>query len=211
MRHPYIIPAPGSRFGRLVVGAPIGRSASGMLMIDVVCDCGKPFSTTLKNLFSGQTKSCGCLKFDIHSRRLWKHGMVPKALYTCWRNMLMRCSNPGYEGYENYGGRGISVCDEWKVFIAFRDWAFSSGYAKGLTIERKDVNGSYNADNCCWIPKSAQAWNKRNSHLLTAFGETKSVPAWARDSRCRVSQSVIRGRIYRWESHEAILTTPKLH
>ena len=92
----------------------------------------------------------------------------------CYRNS---CSN-----YCDYGGRGIKICDEWlNDFSTFKEWALSNGYREGLTIERKDVNGDYCPENCCWIPKSEQAKNRRNSHFITYKGETKTLSDWSKE------------------------------
>ena len=74
------------------------------------------------------------------------------------------------------------MCDEWKNnFQAFYDWSISNGYTEGLTIERKDVNGNYCPENCCWIPKSEQPKNRRNSHFITYKGETKTLSEWSKE------------------------------
>lgn len=83
--------------------------------------------------------------------------------------------------YHNYGGRGIAICDEWKNdFRSFYDWALANGYSHGLTIERKDNNGDYCPENCCWITRKEQNRNRRNVVMLTYNGETMSCAEWSR-------------------------------
>lgn len=82
-------------------------------------------------------------------------------LYGVWRTLRQRCENKNNEAYVNYGHRGISVCSQWSVFSVFREWALSSGYRKGLTIERKDNDGNYNPENCIFATYKQQAANKR--------------------------------------------------
>jgi hypothetical protein len=90
--------------------------------------------------------------------------------------MKTRCNNPNYELYHRYGGRGISVCVEWAdSFIAFRDWAFSSGYSEELSLDRIDNNGNYCPENCKWSTVTEQANNRRTNRLVTVFGETDTL------------------------------------
>ena len=94
-------------------------------------------------------------------------------LRTRWQHMINRCENPNCQDYQNYGGRGISVCDEWKNFSAFEKWALSSGFAPELgsydcTLDRIDVNGNYEPSNCRWVDMKVQQNNKRNNLKQTA-------------------------------------------
>lgn len=97
-------------------------------------------------------------------------GLSDNRLYSIWKNMKSRCNNSNVPAYTNYGGRGITVCDEWEKFENFREWAMQSGYAETLTLERKDVNKGYSPDNCKWIPKSEQPKNRRN--IIRVEGKT---------------------------------------
>jgi hypothetical protein len=95
--------------------------------------------------------------------------------------MRSRCSNPRATRYEEYGGRGITVCADWKDnFELFRDWAMASGYADTLTIERKDANGNYSPDNCTWIPLAEQSMNTRSQKFVKIDGVTKLQKEWLR-------------------------------
>ena len=92
------------------------------------------------------------------------HGGRYTQLYSRYTDMKTRCFNPHYKRYADYGGRGVTVCDEWRnSFTRFRDWAVSNGYEDGLSLERIDVNGDYCPENCTWITMAEQAKNKRNS------------------------------------------------
>lgn len=82
-------------------------------------------------------------------------------LYNIWRGMKQRCTNPNATGFADYGGRGIGFCDEWADYENFRSWAVSVGYADNLSIERRNVNSNYCADNCYWADNTIQACNKR--------------------------------------------------
>lgn len=181
------------------------------------CDCGKIVDVKLTSIDGKHTRSCGCMKAEKASQRMkdanTKHGMgdLKNRLYRIWTAMRSRCSNPNVPYYKNYGGRGISVCDEWLDFQIFYDWSMDNGYANNLTIDRIDNDGNYEPSNCRWVTAKEQAQNRKsslriNATLLQAFGETKSLPEWLRDPRCQVKSVATIG--YRigtgWSPEDAI-------
>ena len=95
-----------------------------------------------------------------------KHGWKNTRLYNSWRGMKSRCNNPNDTAYHHYGGRGITVCEEWLNFENFREWALHNGYEETLTIERKDVNKGYSPDNCEWVSVRAQHFNTRDTIMV---------------------------------------------
>ena len=155
----------GERFGRAVVLERAENSACGRTRQRCKCDCGKIFVTDTQNLVKKHCQSCGCLKKELLGNAHRTHGLSKEAIYAVWCDMRHRCENPNHHEYKNYGGRGISVCEEWHKFEVFYAWAISSGYAKGLSIERKDVNGNYCPENCTWITMKEQGRNRRNVEL----------------------------------------------
>ena len=93
--------------------------------------------------------------------------------------MKTRCLNPNCHAYKDYGGRGITICDEWINSVEnFNEWAISNGYNENLTLDRIDVNGNYEPSNCRWTSRKSQANNKRNNHLLTFNNETHTIAEW---------------------------------
>lgn len=200
----------GQRFGRLVVESLEYSRENGRLKVPVACDCGTRKHVGVAELATGVTRSCGCLVVENLVSMSFKHGGERTALYSVWHGMKVRCSNVRRENYPGYGGRGISVCDKWqKDFAEFRLWAESSGYRKGLQIDRIDVNGNYEPSNCRWVTAKINGNNRRDNVFLTAFGETKTMKQWSEDDRCVVSYVTLKHRISRskWP-HEAALTTP---
>lgn len=150
----------GQRFGRLVALYPTEKRSKGNGVIWLChCDCGNLKEIVSNSLLSGVTKSCGCLQKERVIEAHFKHGdsIYKKQVrfYNIWLMMNQRCLNPNATGYKWYGGRGISICNEWKnSYRVFRDWAMANGYADNLTIDRIDNEGNYNPDNCQWITQS---------------------------------------------------------
>ena len=119
--------------------------------------------------------------------------------------MKKRCNNPRNKRFKRYGERGIKVCAEWSdSFQAFQEWAMENGYANDLSIDRIDVDGNYEPDNCRWIPFAQQQRNTSRSHFVTAMGETKTIAEWAELTGIR--QDTIKDRLNKlgWSEEEAV-------
>ena len=128
------------------------------------------------------------------------------AWYGSYKSMMDRCYRETASNYPMYGGRGISVCEEWHNFEAFGSWAEANWFQKGLSLERKDVNGNYCPENCTWATPKQQANNRRNTIFLECNGERKSVHQWAEE--LGVSASTLKNRYYLGWSVEEILSLP---
>lgn len=193
------------------------------------CQCGTERLVSAAHLKRGKILSCGCYSRERVAIEKAASGLDPKPkgpsrkfspdvksrpltiLYRKWRGMIDRCYNPESEKYRDYGERGVRVCEEWRDNRwLFYKWAYESGYAVGLTIERKDVNGDYCPSNCMWIPFHDQMRNMRQSRWVSAFGETKLIADWARDPRCSVSPRRLYKRIDSgWPIEKAIIAPKK--
>ena len=147
----------GERFGKLVAIKPTGKK-NGAYVWECSCDCGNVIYVVGSKLTNGHTKSCGCIRRDGTKKSVYSHGLCKTRLYRIWSNMKTRCSNPLSRNYGYYGGKGVSVCNEWLLdFQAFYDWAINNGYKDGLTIDRKNSDGDYCPQNCQWITQSENA------------------------------------------------------
>lgn len=113
-------------------------------------------------------------------RKHEKHGMYGTKLYKTWNNMISRCYCPSFQRFYNYGGRGITVCEEWRnSFVAFMNWAFANGYEEHLTLDRINNDGNYEPSNCRWITNKEQQYNKRSNRYVTYNGKTLTVKEWS--------------------------------
>lgn len=202
----------GKRYGRLVVVRRVPAESIGAHWL-CQCDCGETVVVKGGNLRTGDIQSCGCWNSEVSSARALArnttHGYSHHQLYEVWHGMKRRCCDPNQVWYENYGGRGISVCDEWANDAkAFVEWALENGYEDGLSIDRIDNNGNYEPCNCRFVTNRENQNNKRTNVCVRAFGETKTIAEWSRDDRCKVSQAALRQRLRRmgWDPEEAITT-----
>ena len=126
--------------------------------------CGNEFKANTYSINSGYNKSCGCHKKRRTSEANKTHGLRATRLYSTWAKIKDRTLNPKSKKYESYGGRGITICDEWRNdFLSFYNWAMSNGYEenKGLSIHRIDNDGNYCPENCRWTTSTIQNRNQR--------------------------------------------------
>lgn len=171
----------GIKYGRLTPVSFVGIKGHKAMWL-CKCDCGKEIVVANSNLQSRTTRSCGCFREEKRIESHYKHGKEPKRLYHIWSGMRQRCENKKSHKYRIYGGRGISVCDEWKGnngFVEFRKWALSHGYSDDLSLDRIDVNGNYEPQNCRWATAKEQALNTRFNKFYDGLGMSKRASEWA--------------------------------
>lgn len=196
----------GLRFGRLTVIKKAGPAKDGHMTWLCKCDCGKETVAKGSYIRRGITMSCGCLNKEINSAKAKKHGMTSTRLYNEWKGMKYRCYNPRSANYPNYGGRGITVCPEWRdSFEAFRDWALANGYRDDLTLDRRDNDGPYSPENCRWISLKDQQSNRRTNRTIIYNGQRKTMKQWAEDRD--IPYNTLRQRLNKgWELEKALNT-----
>lgn len=161
----------GRKFGRLLVKRDVGRTNNGRVTWGCLCECGTLKVVQVDSLLAGKTTSCGCFRRELSSKLRTTHGMSDSRLYHIYAKMRHRCFNPKDQNYDRYGGRGITICDEWRDNPkSFLDWALANGYKDSLTIDRINNDGNYEPNNCRWADMKEQSSNTRRN--LIYKGET---------------------------------------
>lgn len=130
-----------------------------------------------------------------------------RRLFDVHRQMLRRCADQKCPDWPNYGGRGIRVCDEWQDVKRFTHWALTSGYARGLTLDRIDTNGNYEPGNCRWATVLEQARNARRVVMLTVDGVTRPLVEWAEQTGISPRTMKMRVRLG-WSDHDTVMIPP---
>ena len=166
-------------FNRLTVGDPVGRDKHRKVLWECTCICGNKLVVQGASLKSGNTQSCGCHHHDI----VTTHGQSASAgntrTYRLWAGIRQRCLNPANPDWDNYGGRGITVCEQWASFECFLE-DMGECPSTAHSIDRwPDLNGNYGPGNTRWATRSEQCRNTRGNHNVTIGDETHCVTAWA--------------------------------
>lgn len=167
------------------------------------CECGNERVVYRSNLLAKNIMiSCGCYIREISTT----HGLSRHPLFRIWADMRKRCFNENCKAFKNYGGRGITICDQWSDFKQFYDWSLSNGYEENLTIDRIENDRNYSPDNCRWVSRLVQQNNTRRNVFIEIEGETKSISAWART--CGLGEATIRYRFHSGITGRNLLSAP---
>ena len=191
--------------GFLVVDSWLKNTAkSRMIMYKVKClKCGEVTDKCGSNVLKG-VAACKCSsKHEYHSQSKTR-------LYHIYNSMLSRCYSKSNIRYENYGGKGITVCEEWRnSFSAFYEWAIANGYTDELSIDRKDVNGNYEPSNCRWATAFEQMNNTTRNHYIEYNGKRQTVAQWAKETG--IPYATLNQRINRlkWSAERALTKTKR--
>lgn len=197
----------GDRFGKLTIIKEVEPNITPCGTVQrkflCMCDCGKEIIVARKTVVDGAKQSCGC-DWQSPSRKYTKE-QRNSFLYSTWSGMKQRCYNKNTEGYHNYGGRGIKICDEWlNDYKAFYNWAILNGASKELSIDRIDVNGDYCPENCRWVDNQTQMRNMQYNRYIEYNGQKKLMKEWSEE--LGIPYDTIRGRLdnYGWTIGEAL-------
>lgn len=207
----------GQKFGRLTVLERAENTKANKSKWLCKCDCGNLRKVVGSNLKNGMTKSCGCLERELNIQRSTRHGLESTRICHVWRNIKARCQNPKNTSYKNYGGRGITICEEWlgeNGLKNFAQWAYENGYDENAekgkcTIDRIDNNKGYYPENCRWVDLHVQANNKRNNVLITYNGRTQTLEQWCKE--LNLSRSMVKHRYERgWSTNDLFLENKRI-
>ena len=172
----------GMKFGRLTIIKEVERR-NGRIAWECKCDCGNTIVITSENLKYGHTQSCGCYQRERAKEAHTKHGDTKSRLFMILQDMKARCYNPKNNRYYRYGARGICICEKWldkeNGYINFKKWAIENGYADNLTIDRIDVNGNYEPENCKWSTNKEQSNNRSTNRYIEYNGQKKTMSEWS--------------------------------
>lgn len=156
----------GKKFGRLTAIELVKKN--GKAYWKCKCDCGGESISRSDELKNGDAKSCGCLQKEAVSKSSTKHGMSNTKTYNIWKGITQRCVNKNSTGYKNYGGRGISISDDWRKFDCF--YKDMGEVPKGrYEIDRIDNDKGYCKENCRWILKEYNNYNSRGRKNSTSI------------------------------------------
>lgn len=205
----------GDKYGRWMLTGKSYTDLEGRRKrqyLEGICDCGKVKWVDIYSLTLGKSTSCGCKAIEGTIKRSTKHGHGSRKnrhpVYRLWHDIRQRCENENNPAYKNYGGRGISVCDEWQDFVTFFNWCIDNGWGEGLEIDRIDNNSIYKPINCHFTTPAVQSRNRRSNVIIEAFGEKKCALDWVNSEVCSVCLQTLLNRIRSGVPSEIAIKSP---
>ena len=204
----------GKTFGRLTVMGYAGKDCRQDAHWTCRCECGTEKIIAGRCMVRKDTKSCGCLHWEHlktkGSQHNFRHGFARAGhqhpIYSVWRTMIERCTNPNSTKYYAYGARGITVCERW---LSFKNFLADMGIrpTDDHQLDRRDNNNGYSPENCRWATRKEQGRNRRDNHVLEFRGHKASLAEWA--EKTEIGYHNIKNRInnLKWTVERA-LTQP---
>lgn len=208
-----LIDLTGQRFGRLTVTERaadyVSPKGHHKVQWRCQCDCGNEVIVRGSSMRGNITQSCGCLHNELCAERKTVHGLCYTRLNRIWQSMKSRCYNSKQKRYAKYGGKGITICEEWlHNFQAFYDWAMANGYRDDLSIDRIDGDKGYYPENCRWASNKEQTRNRSITRRITINGETRPLMEWC--EQLGKKYKIILKRLSRgWTPEEALELIPR--
>lgn len=194
----------GSRYGKLKIISDAGF-VDGRRRVIVLCDCGKEKNIDFHSIKYGKTIACGC----VNVSKKTKHGLSSHSLRRVWTAIKSRCYNINDKSYINYGGRGVVVCENWKLYFKlFHDWCLSNGWEKGMDVD-KDIKSKgpgmiYSPEYCSIVKRKANLRDKRSSRVIFHNGESKCLSEWC--EAINISRRTVEDRLKKGWSIDRALT-----
>lgn len=187
----------GRKFNKLtVIEECKERTKNGTKIYKCLCDCGNYTNVIGTQLRNGMTKSCGCLRVEISGQNNTAHRKTNTRLYNIYRGMIQRCYNKNNKDYKYYGQCGVSVYGDWRNdFMSFYNWSMNNGYKDNLTIDRIDVNGNYEPNNCRWVSQYEQQNNRTNNLIVFYNNKKQTLTKWIKELNLKNSYSTIYKRL----------------
>lgn len=198
-----LIDLTGKRFGRYVVVSRSLVSNWGETRWECVCDCGNTSCVNGTDLKRGTSSSCGCYGREMVSKAKRVHGQSHSPEHSTWAGMHKRCSNPKTNGFKNYGGKGIKVCERWQDFQKFLA-DMGPKPSREHTLDRVDRDGDYTPENCRWASHQVQQNNRSTNVVIEHQGQSMTVAEWARQTGLEYSTLWRRLFVLRWPIEKAL-------
>lgn len=199
----------GIQFGRLIAIKTIGLDNNKGYIWECKCECGTICQVRSHDLVRGATKSCGCLHREtiVGNKFATIHGQYGTDLFNTWRHIKERCLLTYNKNYNHYGGRGITICNEWKEnYFVFKDWSINNGYSKGLSIDRINNDGNYEPNNCRWTTMKVQGNNRSTNIFVTYQDKTQTLSQWSEEKG--INKGTLYGRFRKGWKDEKLFSEP---